>query len=135
MARRRKNPRTLIVQRSRALKSAADQVTRLMTMAASRDVHIRSDDRTPEQVEAHIWHRPRRPEEHVDNRPELFLAARRELIEMSHAIYAADLLARYKLATFGRDAAGVHVGVDEALARLGEQDRAWAERELEGLNG
>lgn len=135
MAQRRKNPRTLILKRARRTKALAGDLVTIMTIAAGRTVYIRSEERTEADVAAGRWHRDRLPEEHVDNRPELWVAARRDLVELSTHVHAADILIRYKLATFGRDMRGVQIGVDEAMARLGEQDRAWAERELEGLNG
>jgi hypothetical protein len=111
---RRKNPRTLLIQHTRTLKTSAEQITRLMTLYAARTVWIPRE----EQTEPGVWQRPRRPEEHVDNRPLVWLKAREELVDMSRSIQEADLLIRFKLATLGRDARGVDIGAREALSRF-----------------
>jgi hypothetical protein len=116
---RRKNPRTLLVERTRGLKLAAESISRAMTFNASRDVYIGREER--EQTGNDAWHRPRKPEEHADNRPELWLEARRELVWMSQQIADTDVLLRYKLATFGLHY-NTQVGVKEAMARLSTSD-------------
>lgn len=117
---RRKNPRTLLTQRTKDLKLAAEQITRWMTIHAARTVYIPMEDRT----EPGVWQRPRRPKEHVDNRPELWLSAREELVVMASLVREADVLMRYKLAELGYDARGVRIGRRAALERLDAADVA-----------
>jgi len=116
---RHKNPRTLLIQHTRALKSAADTITHVLTFNATRTVWDRPEGSHPH---ASYVSRPRQPKEHVDNRPELWLQARGELIDMSKRIQEADLLLRFKLATLGRDYRGVDIGAREALGRLNQED-------------
>jgi hypothetical protein len=123
MARRRqKNPRVVAVAYSRALKTSAEMLTHVMTSKTTRDVYIRSEDRTPEDVAASRWHRPRRPDEHGDTDPGTWREARRRLIQANGELISADILIRYQMARLGMDSRGVHVGREEALNRLSTAD-------------
>lgn len=122
---RPKNPRILLVERTRGLKLAAESITRPMTLYASRDRYITREER--EESGSSAWHRPRKPEEHVDNRPELWVEARRDLVWMSSQIADADVIIRWKLANFGIHY-GIQVGKDEALGRLSTSDYAALKR-------
>lgn len=128
MTRRPRNPRVVATAYSRTLKKSADGLTWALSHAARRDVFIPLDERPADDRDT--WHRPRRPEEHADVRPDVFLDARNRLRRMANDIAATDRLLRYKLATLGCDARGVHVGTDVALAALTEGDRDWLNANL-----
>jgi hypothetical protein len=128
VTRRPRNPRVVATAYARTLKKSAEDLTWALSHAARRDVFIPLEERPAD--DRNTWQRPRRPEEHADVRPDVFLDARRRLIRMSHQITETDRLLRYKLATLGCDARGVHVGADVALDALSEDDVWWLNNEL-----
>jgi hypothetical protein len=123
---RPKNARVLAVRLLRDAKSAVANAISLLESETERNVYVQpSDQDHPEN-----YVRARRPEEHGDNDVRKFLAVRRNLSNSFTEIRSADILVRYRLAELGCDPIGHHVGVAEAMARLSDNERAWAEIEL-----